>query len=173
VDHGPEKGKTTFTPFNFKYAIRIPVLNPVIVSVLPAKTFTLSKIRVTRADHYVCQCSVDANSGVITGVSDDLFGVNTSDGDCDVDYLGQSSKGYLNLKYENPATLYVDYGVALRRYKEQQVQHVDDRVLLECRWLKLFKILGVAWYKGNLLKGKFCFIQGDDYISTSGEALAL
>ncbi|GJV96696.1 putative reverse transcriptase domain-containing protein [Tanacetum coccineum] len=35
------------------------------------------------------------------------------------------------------------------------------------------KILGVAWYKGNLLKGKFCFIQGDDYISTSGEALAL
>ncbi|GJQ98649.1 hypothetical protein Tco_0009788 [Tanacetum coccineum] len=47
----------------------------------------------------------DANSGVIAGVSDDLFGVNTSDGDCDVDYLGQSSKGYLNLKYENPATL--------------------------------------------------------------------
>ncbi|GJW69394.1 hypothetical protein Tco_0123818 [Tanacetum coccineum] len=37
----------------------------------------------------------------------------------------------------------------------------------------LAKILGVAWYKGNLLKGKFCFIQGDDYISTSGEALAL
>ncbi|GKE74960.1 ribonuclease H-like domain-containing protein, partial [Tanacetum coccineum] len=34
-------------------------------------------------------------------------------------------------------------------------------------------ILGVAWYKENLLKGKFCFIQGDDYISTSGEALAL
>ncbi|GJW03046.1 hypothetical protein Tco_1561902 [Tanacetum coccineum] len=33
----------------------------------------------------------------------------------------------------------------------------------------------VAWqgYKGKLLKGKFCFIQGDDYISTSGEALAL
>ncbi|GJT03059.1 hypothetical protein Tco_0824228 [Tanacetum coccineum] len=105
VDHGPEKGTTTFTTFNFKYAIRIPVLNPVIVSVLPAKTCTLSKIRVTRADHSVCQCSVDANSGVIAGVSDDLFGVNTSDGDCDVDYLGQSSKGYLNLKYENPATL--------------------------------------------------------------------
>ncbi|GJY72412.1 hypothetical protein Tco_0476115 [Tanacetum coccineum] len=35
------------------------------------------------------------------------------------------------------------------------------------------QILGVAWYKGNLLKGKFCFIQGDDYISNSGEALAL
>ena len=30
----------------------------------------------------------------------------------------------------------------------------------------------VAWYKGNL-KGKSCFIQGDDYISTSGEALGL
>ncbi|GJZ38334.1 hypothetical protein Tco_0584525 [Tanacetum coccineum] len=38
---------------------------------------------------------------------------------------------------------------------------------------RLGHILGVAWYKGNLLKGKFCFIQGDDYISTSGEALAL
>ncbi|GKD00667.1 reverse transcriptase domain-containing protein [Tanacetum coccineum] len=37
----------------------------------------------------------------------------------------------------------------------------------------LFKILGVAWYKGNLLKEKFCFIQGDDYISTLGEALEL
>ncbi|GKD83370.1 hypothetical protein Tco_1350209 [Tanacetum coccineum] len=35
----------------------------------------------------------------------------------------------------------VDYGVALRRYKEQQVQHVDDRVLLEGRWLKLFKVI--------------------------------
>ncbi|GJZ41522.1 hypothetical protein Tco_0588408 [Tanacetum coccineum] len=34
-------------------------------------------------------------------------------------------------------------------------------------------ILGVAWYKGKLLKGKFCFIKGDDYILTSGEALAL
>ncbi|GKD71354.1 hypothetical protein Tco_1325444 [Tanacetum coccineum] len=99
------EGMTTFTTFNFKYAIRIPVLNPVIVSVLPAKTCTLSKIRVTRADYSVCQCSVDANSGVIAGVSDDLFGVNTSDGDRDVDYLGQSSKGYLNLKYENSATL--------------------------------------------------------------------
>ncbi|GJR86252.1 hypothetical protein Tco_0210263 [Tanacetum coccineum] len=28
-------------------------------------------------------------------------------------------------------------------------------------------ILGMAWYKGNLIKGKFCFIQGDDYISKS------
>nr|GFA56635.1 hypothetical protein [Tanacetum cinerariifolium] len=34
---------------------------------------------------------VDANYEVIAGVSDDLFGVNTSDGDCDVDYLGQST----------------------------------------------------------------------------------
>ncbi|GJZ77376.1 hypothetical protein Tco_0642048 [Tanacetum coccineum] len=67
----------------------------------------------------------------------------------------------------------VDYGVALRRYKEQQVQHVADRVLLEGRWMKLFKILGVACYKGNLNYGEVCFIQGDDYISTSGEALAL
>ncbi|GJU63515.1 hypothetical protein Tco_1245350 [Tanacetum coccineum] len=49
--------------------------------------------------------------------------------------------------------------------------------LVVCVYLKekgvMFKILGVAWYKGNLLKGKFCFIQGDDYISASGEALAL
>ncbi|GJT06114.1 hypothetical protein Tco_0840576 [Tanacetum coccineum] len=45
-------------------------------------------------------------------------------------------------------------------------------LLVTTAWFK-GKILGVAWYKGNLLKGKFCFIQGDDYISTSGEALAL
>ncbi|GJU43228.1 5'-nucleotidase domain-containing protein 4 isoform X1 [Tanacetum coccineum] len=93
---------TTFTlNFNYAAAIRNPVLNPIIVSVLPNKTCTLTKTtRVRRrADHSVCQCSVDAttNSGVIT---DDLFCVNTSDDDCDVDYLGESTKGDLNLKYE-------------------------------------------------------------------------
>nr|GEV50845.1 hypothetical protein [Tanacetum cinerariifolium] len=43
--------------------------------------------------------NVEANFGVITGVSDDLFCVNTSDDDCDVDSHGQSTKGDLNLKY--------------------------------------------------------------------------
>ncbi|GJS42974.1 hypothetical protein Tco_0568017 [Tanacetum coccineum] len=37
----------------------------------------------------------------------------------------------------------------------------------EILYLFMF-ILGVAWYKGDELKGKFCFIKGDDYISTSG-----
>ncbi|GJY86600.1 hypothetical protein Tco_0500626 [Tanacetum coccineum] len=46
------------------------------------------------------------------------------------------------------------------------------RKLTDC-FSEVSQILGVAWYKGNILKGKFCFIQGDDYISTSGEALAL
>ncbi|GJY23671.1 hypothetical protein Tco_0397329 [Tanacetum coccineum] len=46
-----------------------------------------------------------------------------------------------NTAYPETWIRYVDYGVALRRYKEQQVQHVDDRVLLEGRWLKLFKVM--------------------------------
>nr|GEX15224.1 5'-nucleotidase domain-containing protein 4 isoform X1 [Tanacetum cinerariifolium] len=93
-------GTTFRLNFNYAAVIRNPVLNPVIVSVLPNKTCTTRLRR--RADHSVCQCSVDAatNSGVITtGVSDDLFCVNTSDDDCDVDYLGESTKGDLNLKY--------------------------------------------------------------------------
>ncbi|GJX38406.1 hypothetical protein Tco_0251709 [Tanacetum coccineum] len=81
------------------------VLNPVIVSVLPTKTCTVSKRTVRRAEHYVFQCNVEVNYGVITGVSDDLFCVNTSDDVCDVDSHGQSTKGDLNLKYGNPATL--------------------------------------------------------------------
>ncbi|GKD78178.1 hypothetical protein Tco_1340799 [Tanacetum coccineum] len=53
------------------------------------------------------------------------------------------------------------------------------RIMLHGRYFESLEgwigsvILGMAWYKANLLKGKFCFIQGDDYISTSGEALAL
>ncbi|GJQ98644.1 hypothetical protein Tco_0009783 [Tanacetum coccineum] len=114
VDHGLEKGTTTFTTFNFKYAIRIPVLNPVIVSILPAKTCTLSKIRVIRADHFVCQCNVDANSRVIAGVSDDLFGVNTSDGDCDVDYL------------ESPEEAVIQKTVQEEAAKEKTTTEVED-----------------------------------------------
>lgn len=98
------------TTFNFNYAIiRNPVLNPVIVSVSPiikSSSFSLTTSNTNnnkRQQQQHCQCSVDndsvATSGVITGVSDDMFCVNTSDDDCDVDYLGESTKGDLNLKY--------------------------------------------------------------------------
>ncbi|GJX75272.1 putative ribonuclease H-like domain-containing protein [Tanacetum coccineum] len=49
-------------------------------------------------------------------------------------------RSYARGASEVQVTTDVDYRVALRRYKEQQVQHVDDRVLLEGRWLKLFKV---------------------------------
>ncbi|PWA68281.1 5'-nucleotidase domain-containing protein 4 [Artemisia annua] len=96
------------TTFNFNYAIiRNPVLNPVIVSVSPifkSSSFSLTTSNTNnKRQQQHCQCSVDANSAttsdVITGVSDDMFCVNTSDDDCDVDYLGESTKGDLNLKY--------------------------------------------------------------------------
>ncbi|GJR92420.1 hypothetical protein Tco_0264594 [Tanacetum coccineum] len=51
---------------------------------------------------------------------------------------------------------------------DMTLQSVFDLCISLCT-----QILGVAWYKGNPLKGKFGFIQGDDYILTSGEALAL
>ncbi|GJT41509.1 retrovirus-related pol polyprotein from transposon TNT 1-94 [Tanacetum coccineum] len=42
-----------------------------------------------------------------------------------------------------------------------------------CQFMMRVAKFKVDAVKGNLLKGKFCFIQGDDYISTSGEALSL
>ncbi|KAI7741874.1 hypothetical protein M8C21_032446, partial [Ambrosia artemisiifolia] len=53
--------------------------------------------------HYYCQCTVDSNSvtnAVTTTTSDDMFSVNTDSYDSSFDYLGQSTKGDLNLKYE-------------------------------------------------------------------------
>ncbi|KAI3505959.1 hypothetical protein L1887_28302 [Cichorium endivia] len=87
----------------FIYAVvRNPVL-PVIVSVSPNSSTLTSKTtnRRQRQLHY-CQCTVDANSAtnaITSGAADDIFSVNTSSNECDFDYLGQSTKGDLNLKY--------------------------------------------------------------------------
>ncbi|GJV65306.1 retrovirus-related pol polyprotein from transposon TNT 1-94 [Tanacetum coccineum] len=51
----------------------------------------------------------------------------------------------------------VDYGVALRRYKEQQLQHVDDRVLLEGQWLKLFKKEETFQVIIDVIKNSTCY----------------
>ncbi|GJT16319.1 hypothetical protein Tco_0875025 [Tanacetum coccineum] len=54
----------------------------------------------------------------------------------------------------------VDYGVALRRYKEQQVCHVDDRVLLEGRWLKLFKMQSWLLYATGYSFTRYQIVHG-------------
>ncbi|KAK9080074.1 hypothetical protein SSX86_001749 [Deinandra increscens subsp. villosa] len=85
----------------FTYAL---VRNPVIVSVSPSNcalttnTISFSSNRRRRQPHHYCQCTVDANSAVTTGAGDDMFSVNTNADDCD--YLGQSTKGDLNLRYD-------------------------------------------------------------------------
>ncbi|KAF5806246.1 putative 5'-nucleotidase [Helianthus annuus] len=88
----------------FTYAVvRTPPL-PVTVSVSSntfTSTVTFSKRR--RQQQHFCQCTVDANSvanAVTTTTGDDMFSVNTNSHDCGFDYLGQSTKGDLNLKYE-------------------------------------------------------------------------
>ncbi|MFS8034964.1 putative 5'-nucleotidase [Helianthus anomalus] len=88
----------------FIYAVvRTPPL-PVTVSVSSntfTSTVTFSKRR--RQQQHFCQCTVDANSvnnAVTTTTGDDMFSVNTNSHDCGFDYLGQSTKGDLNLKYE-------------------------------------------------------------------------
>ncbi|XP_022038543.1 5'-nucleotidase domain-containing protein 4 isoform X1 [Helianthus annuus] len=87
----------------FTYAVvRTPPL-PVTVSVSSntfTSTVTFSKRR--RQQQHFCQCTVDANSvanAVTTTTGDDMFSVNTNSHDCGFDYLGQSTKGDLNLKY--------------------------------------------------------------------------
>ncbi|KAJ0789499.1 putative 5'-nucleotidase [Helianthus annuus] len=89
----------------FTYAVvRTPPL-PVTVSVSSStftSTVTFSKRR--RQQQHFCQCTVDANSVnnavTTTTTGDDMFSVNTNSHDCGFDYLGQSTKGDLNLKYE-------------------------------------------------------------------------
>ncbi|KAM0042114.1 putative 5'-nucleotidase [Helianthus debilis subsp. tardiflorus] len=89
----------------FTYAVvRTPPL-PVTVSVSSntfPSTVTFSKRR--RQQQHFCQCTVDANSVAnavtTTTTGEDMFSVNTNSHDCGFDYLGQSTKGDLNLKYE-------------------------------------------------------------------------
>ncbi|CAH1454527.1 unnamed protein product [Lactuca virosa] len=79
----------------------LPVYASASVSVSPSSS-TLTTKRRPRPLHY-CQCTVDANSAITSGAAaaaaDDIFSVNTSSQNCDFDYLGQSTKGDLNLKY--------------------------------------------------------------------------
>lgn len=80
----------------------LPVSASASVSVSPSSS-TLTTKRRPRQLHY-CQCTVDANSPITSGAAaaaddDDIFSVNTSSQNCDFDYLGQSTKGDLNLKY--------------------------------------------------------------------------
>ncbi|CAI9292034.1 unnamed protein product [Lactuca saligna] len=76
----------------------LPVSASASVSVSPSSS-TLTTKRRPRQLHY-CQCTVDANSAITSGAAaDDIFSVNTSSQNCDFDYLGQSTKGDLNLKY--------------------------------------------------------------------------
>nr|KAJ0201650.1 hypothetical protein LSAT_V11C600342330 [Lactuca sativa] len=92
----------------------LPVSASASVSVSPSSS-TLTTKRRPRQLHY-CQCTVDANSPITSGAAaaaddDDIFSVNTSSQNCDFDYLGQSTKGDLNLKYDL-ITLYLLYFTA-------------------------------------------------------------
>ncbi|KAL4579185.1 hypothetical protein LXL04_015322 [Taraxacum kok-saghyz] len=82
--------------------VRHPLL-PVNVSVSTnCITFASTTTKRRQRQHHSCQCTVDANSAtnaITTGAGDDIFSVNTSSHECDFDYLGQSTKGDLNLKY--------------------------------------------------------------------------
>ncbi|XP_071701782.1 uncharacterized protein [Rutidosis leptorrhynchoides] len=90
-------GITGFT-LNYSVTASVVVRNPIIVSTNNYNNnFTKRK-----QQHYSSQCTVDANSAVDavnSGTGDDIFCVNTSSDECDFDYLGQSTKGDLNLKY--------------------------------------------------------------------------
>nr|XP_043606991.1 5'-nucleotidase domain-containing protein 4 [Erigeron canadensis] len=91
----------TFAPSSYVVSVR----NPVSVFVSPKSFFKTNDLKSKRQQkqHYVCVCEctgrggVDSNSAVVAG--DDMFCVNTSNDECDVDYLGQSTKGDLHLKY--------------------------------------------------------------------------
>lgn len=85
--------------------------NPLLLSVSPNTTSLTTNVSRRRPpqQHY-CQCIIDSNSstnaittgaaaGPCSGAGDDIFSVNTSSNECDFDYLGQSTKGDLNLKY--------------------------------------------------------------------------
>ncbi|KAK1407816.1 hypothetical protein QVD17_39443 [Tagetes erecta] len=87
----------TFTSY---YAfLRHPLL-PVTVPISPSN-FTSTSITFTNTKHHYCQCTLDANSVTTTAsAGDDMFSVNTGSNACDFDYLGQSTKGDLNLKYD-------------------------------------------------------------------------
>ncbi|KAJ9546303.1 hypothetical protein OSB04_018846 [Centaurea solstitialis] len=79
------------------------------VSPSPPKTSTISinnNRRLRRQHYHHCKCSIDSNSNsnssstaIDASAADDIFCVNTSSNECDFDYLGQSTKGDLNLKY--------------------------------------------------------------------------
>ncbi|KAL8244441.1 hypothetical protein R6Q59_010699 [Mikania micrantha] len=87
--------------FNFTHAVVRSPLLPVIVSDSPNSCSINNFISNRRRQHHYhyCQCTVDAVS-LTTGAGDDMFSVNTNSHDYDFDYLGQSTKGDMNLKYE-------------------------------------------------------------------------
>lgn len=87
-------GITGFTSTYAAVSASVAVRNPILVSTNNYNN-TFTKVR-QKQQHYYCQCTVDA---VTTGAGDDIFSVNTSSHECDFDYLGQSTKGDLNLKY--------------------------------------------------------------------------
>ncbi|KAI3686952.1 hypothetical protein L1987_80642 [Smallanthus sonchifolius] len=83
----------------FTYAVVRNPLLPVIASVSPNNTTAITFSKRRRQVQHFCQCTVDSNS-VTTAAADDLFSVNTNSHGSEFDYLGQSTKGDLNLKYE-------------------------------------------------------------------------
>ncbi|KAI3821428.1 hypothetical protein L1987_08996 [Smallanthus sonchifolius] len=83
----------------FTYAVVRNPLLPVIASVSPNNTTAITFPKRRRQEQHYCQCTVDANS-VTTAAADDVFSVNNNSHGSEFDYLGQSTKGDLNLKYE-------------------------------------------------------------------------
>ncbi|XP_076941158.1 uncharacterized protein LOC143610612 isoform X2 [Bidens hawaiensis] len=85
----------------FIHAVGTNPLLPVIVSASPTtSTLTSSTITFSKRRRHYCQCIVDATNAVTADAGEDVFSVNTNSYDFNFDYLGQSTKGDLNLKYE-------------------------------------------------------------------------
>ncbi|GJU80616.1 hypothetical protein Tco_1282981 [Tanacetum coccineum] len=57
--------------------------------------------------------------------------------------------------------------------EENPSDGIDSRVCMGFEKIRILIMRHGGLQRNSELRGRFCFIHGDDYISTSGEALAL